>query len=291
MFLRTAQRRRGHGGFTLVELLVVIAIIALLVAMLAPLLNRAMEIARRAQCSANFKTIGGGFQVFAAAHGGRGPGQIAIATQGSGKPDMGPYGMLYNEHYVSQGFSITYGYVKGTLGCPSFSADNPWNVTGQRCWLLNVSAIGGSHPHPHVSNPADPIYMQEAGQYGKVLIPPPSGYDIYTLGTPLLDFPQPSWQFLMWESHTGTDYTGTYRWGDPETLPLYGTLGDTSYPPWVSYPYGYWSYRHVLPPSISQYQTAATANVLFIDSHVEIINPSVPVNRADRGCFILSRGE
>ncbi len=68
-------RRRG---FTLIELLVVIAIIAVLAAILFPVLIQAKEAARKANCQGTLRQIGTALQMYMQDQGGRFPAAIWI---------------------------------------------------------------------------------------------------------------------------------------------------------------------------------------------------------------------
>ena len=88
------NRRRSTHGFTLIELLVVVSIIALLVSILLPSLARARELAKRAVCSANLRSLGTASHMYATECGGYIP-------FGAGWPYFltslhGPWGVLFD---------------------------------------------------------------------------------------------------------------------------------------------------------------------------------------------------
>ncbi len=59
------QRKSKYRGFTLVELLVVIAIIAVLIALLLPVLSGVREQTNRVKCMSNLRSIGQAMQIYA----------------------------------------------------------------------------------------------------------------------------------------------------------------------------------------------------------------------------------
>ena len=76
--------KMNRSGFTLIEILVVIGIIALLAAILFPVLSRARENARRTTCLSNLQQLGLAFQQYTADYGRRYPGAGQYQRWGNG---------------------------------------------------------------------------------------------------------------------------------------------------------------------------------------------------------------
>jgi len=96
---------RRRLGFTLVELLVVIAIITLLVAILAPSLNRARELTKRVMCRQNLNSLGKGYAMYQSANN-----------------DSWPYHAAKNDDWTSK---------TGQSGMMSIRTKAFWNIMKQ----------------------------------------------------------------------------------------------------------------------------------------------------------------
>lgn len=87
------ERRTAHHGFTLVELLVVVAIIALLIAILLPVLGKAKEAARVVQCASHLRGQGTATMMFAQDHNGYLPKQDVPKDADPADPAVGSNGL------------------------------------------------------------------------------------------------------------------------------------------------------------------------------------------------------
>lgn len=94
------------SAFTLVELLVVIAIIAILAALLLPVLNQAVARAKRAQCINNLRENGIGFQEFAHEHNGLFPMSVPVSAGGTMELDQNGIRLLGEFYFAYRNFQV-----------------------------------------------------------------------------------------------------------------------------------------------------------------------------------------
>ena len=131
---RTSSLMRRRGAFTLIELLVVVGIIAVLVAILLPVLSRAREAGSRTQCLSNLRQLGTFLVMYADMH----KGHVPLGYWGGQKQTN--YVVHFNEggltYYAHFGLLHQANLIKSpqVLYCPNETLarwqfntpENPW---------------------------------------------------------------------------------------------------------------------------------------------------------------------
>jgi prepilin-type N-terminal cleavage/methylation domain-containing protein/prepilin-type processing-associated H-X9-DG protein len=142
--------KRARGGFTLIELLVVIAIIAILAAILFPVLSRAKENGRISTCSSNLRQIHTGLTMYLGSYNGfmpparpinisydpfEYPGERIGLANTSGDPNKSP---LLQIHFLLAPFVAGKAATAQTpydsfrvFRCPTDSIDPPLDDSGK----------------------------------------------------------------------------------------------------------------------------------------------------------------
>ncbi|HUS47783.1 MAG TPA: type II secretion system protein, partial [Phycisphaerae bacterium] len=163
--LPVARRRKGKA-FTLIELLVVVAIIGLLVTILTPGLQKALELARRAKCAANLHNIGVGLSTYVAADGRSWPWLTANnnwnAATGQNESAAPSTATAYNVSSLLF-LLVREGQGTGIFICPSTddTPDRNTRTDGRLDWDFSASAAGQGE---HVSySYQGPLNMGTAG--------------------------------------------------------------------------------------------------------------------------------
>jgi prepilin-type processing-associated H-X9-DG protein/prepilin-type N-terminal cleavage/methylation domain-containing protein len=160
MILMDARDSRAGGraahAFTLVELLVVIGIIALLIAILLPVLGKAREAANTVKCASNLRSVGQGIAQYVAEYKGTYPASyvyIGMAINGNTQtPDAAVNGYLHWSAFI----------YKGLLGL-SENASTYQNETGWDMFKCPSLDRGGLPPTNSIGGNLDGGQSSETG--------------------------------------------------------------------------------------------------------------------------------
>jgi prepilin-type N-terminal cleavage/methylation domain-containing protein/prepilin-type processing-associated H-X9-DG protein len=270
---------RKRCGFTLVELLVVIAIVALLVAMLLPVLEKSRDAARVVLCGANLRQL-----AFA------GAGTYAIDYKGVMVPCVGwkPNRSIYNgtrglgldPHLYPSSDPIVptdaeHGW--GAMGIELLDPSNPvgrsptdmptdfWSIAycpGNKArggrWRSSIYNMGYSEPDYTINAWVSSSARRVAGD-------PTTGYLMQTRADAVRN---PSHKFLYIETHNSWIWGGF--WGWTNVMPVNGFSSWVSQDVMINRPLLRYDYGGG-ERAISYPRHLAGFNASFIDGHVEYI--------------------
>ncbi len=159
--------RSRHSAFTLVELLVVIAIIAILAAVLLPVLGRIQEGGNSTKCSANLRQIGAAINAYTADNDSQLPGPLEIWQNPTAPPVTAgsPGTDEANDHqlvrilakYVGANSATTPSERNSIFICPSFQRVVP--LLDAPVYVLNPRQVNdlGKPPFGDVNGKKDPL--------------------------------------------------------------------------------------------------------------------------------------
>ena len=185
------QRRMKHErrrGFTLIELLVVIAIIAILAALLLPVLAKAKDAGKKAQCLNNLHEMGLSLIMYADANDGF-----------AARANSPHWYQVLTPNFVADN-STNFARVK-IFTCPSYPDPEP-RYPGQKqlvCYVVNGwtfssasdmtgSELSGGSKITSIQRPVDTIYLadrEDGTDYGPITAANPTQYaDYYDIWEP-----------------------------------------------------------------------------------------------------------
>ncbi len=228
-------------AFTFVELMVVVALIALLLTIMAPALNRALELAREARCTANLKALARAVHLYGGNNGGyvpsRGGWHLALAN-----------GYLDSEHV--EGNRIRKANSGSVLECPSdrdardekFVDDDGRGMSYYgNSFVLKTGGLWIHKTLSHFDDPATLLLLTEK-QADLALIQGPGQCYLNAAGWGILDHLEARHGYKE-----DVKFTITYKGGfnNQETFTAEGEMDHTA------------------------------MHVVFLDEHVELVHPGI----------------
>ena len=290
-----AVSKRERAAFTLVELLVVIGIIAILMAILLPVLGRARAVARRLQCQTILRQFGQANQMY-----------MNVFKDWNmpgywGSPDDNPYNRMWG------------GYIefRKALSMPVLAQTKAYWCYFERKWFCPDAVRGlAPSPTPGPDPETKTWYFPPHYSYGMNV----EGVDGGTSGTQSLDiatFPQanPNLKNMSLPAPplgSGTIHgykrkqvrrpTEKLQWADASWVVI-NSLGSGVYPGWNGKISNYDQTKDFVVgqvPNIDPGRTTAWrhqggANVCFFDGHVEWLRKDQIYDKDTAGTIIVNR--